>query len=332
MTDLLRRITSFRILILLFGLELVLAPFIYNHILLYGNSFIIDQIFVVNLERYFLNFFQHGKIFFEGVYSQQQVVYIPWYFILTSITYFSTELTAHFIFLYFVYTCSYLSFVAFLRSFVPTDRDNDDYIYTSICLISVLFFSSPAMFTYVKYEMASFLSYPLLIIAINSARQYILTGRKKYAFYILIVSLFSLPINVTYQLIGIGFVNYLLFLHWWAGYFETAKAYLYKTLIINFLLVLPLVIIAVLTLSKLFGEAGFAANTSILNETFYSNNTNYVNIFLQRTDWAFFGGWRGVPYYVFSAFYSNPLISLIGFIAPVLFFSLFSNHVLILGE
>lgn len=51
-----------------------------------------------------------------------------------------------------------------------------------------------------------------------------------------------------------------------------------------------------------------------IREDFYSNQTSILQIAKQTTDWAFFGGFEGKPYFEFSKFYRENFIQIIGLI------------------
>lgn len=55
------------------------------------------------------------------------------------------------------------------------------------------------------------------------------------------------------------------------------------------------------------------------SETFYNNDTSVTNIFRNLGDWAFFGGYRGIPYHNFSPIYkTNPIVILSTFVMPII--------------
>lgn len=293
----------------------VMAPILAGFIFQSHSRYYLDSILQINTSKYFTDFFHNGSLFFGGNYSTEQIRYFPLMALLYLFQLYFSPAVAFFILIFALYFISFFSFASFFLSFSNSKTFLDRML---ISLMGVLFYSSLSFYVYIQYGLTSFLPYLILMPLLTLWNAFLRDGRAKNLFFLLMISLFLAPLNATYVLLIWLFLN--LYTCWFSIH-EKQKIFfiINKAIILNLFLSTALLLALFPTFISIV--RGGSEGLGLIEENFYSRNADYVNIITQRTDWAFFEGFKGEKYYSFANYYEN---------GPVLFFGFLPYFLLIL--
>lgn len=312
-------------IIFFLGFLLVIYPFLFNFFILRENNFLLDSVLLLNLPKYFLDLFNNGSIFFVGTYSTQQIIFFPIFIILLALQSIFSPFVSFFIFILVLYFLSYRSFLHFLLLFKKVEPSTLDYAIT--CFLGVLFYSSLSFFFYIQNGLTSYLPYLLLPLILNYSFKYLFEQNKKYLFYLLLSSFFLGSVNLTFIIIIICSLNIFYALSYKFSRLKISD-FVKRVITLNLFLAPMLSFALGPFLINFLGGGNISSKLIQISEHFYSKNTNYINIITGRTDWAFFDGWKNIPYYSFASFYQNHYILALSFIPLILaVISLFNRRV-----
>ncbi len=207
-----------------------------------------------------------------------------------------------------IYICFLFTYKIFYRYFLNNALAEKQKKNLALC-IAFLYTTSPTIFLYFKSTIA--LTLPALIFPLQLFLIFEIIAEKQKAknIFFLFVSFIVISFcNITTIFLNIGF----LVLFTW---FFFQKRYFYTLLVTIFSSLSVVIFIACIV--YLWIKLTYMPHGGVLEnirEDFYSNQTSILQIAKQTTDWAFFGGFEGKPYFEFSKFYRENFIQIIGLI------------------
>jgi hypothetical protein len=310
------------------GLTLLLLPILYNAIY-YRSSIVFESsVYSLDYQKYFSDLFVENSNFFTGVHSIQLVSYFTLYALFFVASLIFGNGLGYFLVLGLFYVLGYHYLIRLLQhlriKLTVVDLGEKDVLLP--VLISLTFFSSLAVFNFLKSNIIFLLPYLTLPAFLYWAVRYMETKKPHYLLLLLGLTIIATSFNFTHLLIV-----WLFTVIFSIYYGKVVSQQLTKDTIARagtiMTLFLPSLIftVTVIVTNSLYGGS-VSEFAGVITEDFYSFGARFLRIMLQTTDWGLFGSWQGELYYAFSPYYQRIATGILGLLPYVAMLLLLIRH------
>lgn len=299
----------------------LIGPVVYNTIIYspWHDGFVAESsVFSFAKSRYFTDLLWDKSVFNAGLYSVFPASYFIWYSLWEALRSVFVDITAYFVLLALGYVVAAYFFVRLLLSLVHSDIAAASFTQLSIAgALALLYFSSLSNFNYLKSNVFFLLPYLVLPPLLYFALKFVRSGATRTLMPYFLLSLILSDMNMAHAFILIAFLNVFLLLQLIGGS-EKLRDLAQRIAVLDILLAPSILLLALTVVGNVWYPGPLSSFAALAAENMYSINANYLNIFLQLTDWGLFGIWNGARYYDFSQFYENTRIWALGLIPYLL--------------
>lgn len=274
--------------------------------------------------RYFEELFHGHSFWLWGQYALTVVGYAPLYgllYVLEAMT--GSSSTAYHVALLFFQLLAVGCFVAFVRKWqsrIAPDRTASTFDRIVPWVLGLLYVTSLANFNYLKSNVMFGLASYALPIQLYLVDRYVSRGSAAAMGAVTASALLMNAANATFFFYIGGLVwAYMMFLRLQS--FAVAPPWrilVVDTAALAFALLPAAILILVSTAVNIPYYGSLEELAQVASEGMYSMNANMVNIMSLTTDWAFFDGFNGEPYYEFAEYYRQRGVRLLAFVLILL--------------